>query len=179
MMIITARIRRMREGNSFTLSTPRLGEGGTPFPGPGRGAGVLPHPGQIPGRVGVGGRGRAGVPPIQIRSQVGGWGYPHPGQIPGWGTGWGGIGYPPIQVRSQDGGGGGRGPLPEQHSVYLLRGGRYASCVHAGGLSCIILWVYSLAVTVLLRQTMRDCQCLFYHFTCCCCQLADFLYFRY
>ena len=27
-------------------------------------------------------------------------------------------------------------PLLQQHSVCLLRGGRYASCVHAGGLSC-------------------------------------------
>ena len=25
----------------------------------------------------------------------------------------------------------------EQHSEYLLRGGRYISCVHAGGLSCL------------------------------------------
>ena len=33
-----------------------------------------------------------------------------------------------------------RGGVPptEQHGVYLLRGGRYASCVHAGGLSCFI-----------------------------------------
>ena len=32
------------------------------------------------------------------------------------------------------------GTLPretEQQSEYLLRGGRYASCVHAGGLSCL------------------------------------------
>ena len=43
---------------------------------------------------------------------------PHPGQIPGWGEGY---------------------PLPEQRSVYLLRGGRCASCFHAGGLSCDII----------------------------------------
>ena len=49
---------------------------------------------------------RQGYSPTQV--QVGG--YP---------------GYPPP----------GRGtPPPDQHSVYLLRGGRYASCVHAGGL---------------------------------------------
>ena len=35
---------------------------------------------------------------------------------------------PPHQVRYP--------PPPEQHGVHLLRGGRYASCVHAGGLSC-------------------------------------------
>ena len=66
----------------------------------------------------------------------GGGGTPFPG--PGWG-GWRGT-RPPIQVRSQDEGGGlgtgGGYPLLEQHSVYLLRGGRYASCVHAGGFSC-------------------------------------------
>ena len=28
-------------------------------------------------------------------------------------------------------------PQSEQHSMYLLRGGRYASCIHAGGLSYI------------------------------------------
>ena len=27
-------------------------------------------------------------------------------------------------------------PLPEQLSEYVLRAGRYASCVHAGGISC-------------------------------------------
>ena len=41
-------------------------------------------------------------------------GYPiYPGQVPG-------GGYPQL----------------EQHSVYFLRGRRYASCVHAGRLSC-------------------------------------------
>ena len=44
-------------------------------------------------------------------------------------------GTPPIQVPGQDGGGGGV-PELEQYSGYFLRGGRYASCVHAGGLSC-------------------------------------------
>ena len=45
---------------------------------------------------------------------------------------WGGVppgkGYPPAGVT----------PLLEQHSMHLLRGGRCASCVHAGGgLSCL------------------------------------------
>ena len=65
---------------------------------------------------------------------------------------WGGVPHP------TDGGGGGPapgtppagGPRPgyppphqEQHSVYLLRGGRYASCVHAGGLSCFISFSFT------------------------------------
>ena len=67
-------------------------------------------------------------------SQVWMGGYPLPRS--GWGvplprSGWG---VPPIQVRSQDGG----YPLLKQHSMYLLRSGRRASCVHGGGLSCFI-----------------------------------------
>ena len=105
----------------------------------------------------TGGGGRVGTPPIQVRSQDRGgragvgtppsrsdprrgvgtppsrsdhykmitrWGgYPpfHPGQIPGWGGRGQGRGY----------------PLLEQHSVCLLRSWRCASCVHAGGLSCL------------------------------------------
>ena len=47
------------------------------------------------------------------------------------------LGYPPHQTC--------RGwgvPLPEggPHPEYLIRRGRYASCVHAGGLSCFNLW---------------------------------------
>ena len=49
-----------------------------------------------------------GTPPPIIR-----WGYPHPDLVPG----------------------GGDTPQLEQHRVYLVRDGRYASCVHAGGLS--------------------------------------------
>ena len=50
---------------------------------------------------------------------------------------WGGTLPGGIQVRylpwpGQDGGGTQLG----QHREYLLHGGRYASCVHAGGLSC-------------------------------------------
>ena len=32
----------------------------------------------------------------------------------------------------------------EQHSEYLLRGGQYASCVHAGGLSCLKVYHFAL-----------------------------------
>ena len=44
-----------------------------------------------------------------------GWGTPHPPPTPPWLDGV---------------------PSPHQHSEHLLRGGRNASCVHAGGLSC-------------------------------------------
>ena len=48
-----------------------------------------------------------------------GWGVPQPGLDSGGGY----LGYPLTHQT-------------EQHSEHLLRGGRYASCVHAGGLSC-------------------------------------------
>ena len=41
-----------------------------------------------------------------------------------------GMGYPPRSEMGYP------PPRTDQHSEHLLRGGRYASCVHAGGLSC-------------------------------------------
>ena len=77
-------------------------------------------------------------------------GYPSGGGYPGGGTlavgstpAMGGTpagGYPGGEYPSRGGypsGGPTQGTPPDQHSVYLLHGGRYASCVHAGGLSCI------------------------------------------
>ena len=56
--------------------------------------------------------------------QPGEWGSVRGGQL-----GWGG----------QPGGGGqSRGTQLGQQNEYSLHGGRYASCVHAGGLSCYI-----------------------------------------
>ena len=85
-----------------------------------------------------------GVPHLQGVPHL--WGYPMSGGVPHvWGLPhvWGGTsclgGYP------LSGGGGGTpslAPPPhctEQHSEHLLCGGRCASCVHAGGLSCSIL----------------------------------------
>ena len=89
--------------------------------------------------------GRGGYPHPKLRQggttipgQDGG--YPHPR------SGWEGVPpskvrmmYPPSRSgpRSGRGGGGGGGyPKPEQHSIYLLHDGWYASYVHAGGLSC-------------------------------------------
>ena len=143
-MIITARIRRMGERNAFSLFTP---EWEYPHPIPTGGTPILPdggyaHP--IP---------MEGVPPS---SPIGVWvppsspmGVPHPvlmgypRQVS--------MGYP---LPCWDGG----TPLAsswwwylfhwdwmevlppqetEQQSEYLLCGGRYASCVHARGLSSV------------------------------------------
>ena len=51
----------------------------------------------------------------------------------------------------QPGGGGGSAKI-EQHREYLLHGGRYASCVHAGGLSCL-MWIQ--------YTTSKFCACQF------------------
>ena len=57
-------------------------------------------------------------------SQVQTWDYP--GQE--WSTPWAGMGYPnPLSPPA---------PGIGQQMDYLIRCGRYASCVHAGGLSC-------------------------------------------
>ena len=124
----------MREGNSFTLSTPR--RGGYPIPRWGGGGGVLLPSSRgwrvPPYKVQVGGD--RVPPPIQVRSQDGGWGYPPSRSDPRMGRQ--GRGTPPPPHPGQIPGRGGGYPLPEQHSMYLLRGGRYASCVYAEGLSC-------------------------------------------
>ena len=90
------------------------------------------------------------VPPARSEPRAGGR-YPlHPQPTlppPGIRPGWKGVPPPPILGSDLDGGypppparsdprTGGCYPLLEQHSVYLLHGGWYASCVHAGGLSC-------------------------------------------
>ena len=96
-------------------------------------------PGGVPCQVQPGG----GVPcwgvPLWRGTLAGG--YPtggYPGQVPPW-PGQDGVvpcqggtqvRYPPSQVRMRG------GTQLGQHREYLLHGGRYASCVHAGGLSC-------------------------------------------
>ena len=49
--------------------------------------------------------------------------------------------------RSSRGGGG--SAKTGQHREYLLHGGRYASCVHAGGLSCSHIVIPSFSVVLL------------------------------
>ena len=147
-----------REGNSFTLLV--CPQGGYPYPimlcnisqnamGQPVGEGTLPGPaGGVPARGGypargypvggypVGGTLPGGTLPggTQVR-------YPPPGPgqdggYPSWGVPRSGVtppaGYPPWP--GQDGGG---GTQLGQHREYLLHGARYASCVHAGGLSCL------------------------------------------
>ena len=60
----------------------------------------------------------------------------------------------PIQIRSQDMG---VHPQPEQHSVYLLRGRRYASCVHGGLSYCckFTRWRFTLTVVAKNKTLFR------------------------
>ena len=76
--------------------------------------------------------------------------YPPPRGVPRSGTPPGGGGYP-GQVTPPGGGGGTRVRYPPpprggypvgQQKEYSLHGGRYASCVHAGGLSCFYHYNY-------------------------------------
>ena len=162
--IITARVRSTREGNVLTpvcVSVHTCG-GGYPIPGlVGEGTPSQVWLGGTPSQVWLGGypipgldgvppRPGTGYPPLQL-----GQGTPQtwdvvpprtwdrvPSPRPGTGSpprhemGYPprpGMGYPP------DLGWG----TPTQHSEHLLRGGRNASCVHAGGLSCVLwcIWI--------------------------------------
>ena len=120
-VFITTCVRSKRESTVFTGVCLLTFQGGTPSS----------WWGVPPSQVQVG----EGVPPSSWHGGVphpadGGryplprsrWGVPHPAN----------GGYPPSRGSPRQG----YPPPPEQHRVYLLRGGRYASCVHAGGLSC-------------------------------------------
>ena len=43
----------------------------------------------------------------------------------------------------------------EQHSEHLLRGGRCASCVHAGGLPCNVILIYFFQVRISHREQVQ------------------------
>ena len=110
-------------GGTLARGVPWLGEvpwlGGYPGWG-GTLAGGVPWPGAVPW---LGGTLAVGVP----------W----PGGYPGWGGTLAG-GVPCWWGCTQLG----------QHREYLLHGGRYASCVHAGGLSCVCkLWAHRILFT--------------------------------
>ena len=106
------------------------------FHGTDTGGGGLPCQVQVGGEgtllggypAGGGGTLLGGVP---CRPGQGGGGYPagggYPGRVPP------PAGYPPPQP-GQDRGEG--GTQVGQQKEYSIHGGRYASCVHAGGLSC-------------------------------------------
>ena len=119
-----------REGNTFTLlDCPR---GGVPVS-----HNALQHFPECHGAAGVG---------VPCQVQPGGRGYParsSRGGYPGrGGTLAGGVpwqGVPWLGGTLAGGGYPGRGGTQlGQHREYLLHGGRYASCVHAGGLSCFL-----------------------------------------
>ena len=88
-----------------------------------------------------------GVPLSQVRTGEGGnphhmsgqYGYPHPRSRRGSfqvRIEWYSLGVLPIQVRSQVSIGVGVPPAGTAYRVFATRSGWYASCVHAGGLSC-------------------------------------------
>ena len=120
----------------------------------------LPAGGRPPARWGAlpGYPPAGGCPPRELPWGVPTWGipqrggclpgYPPAGGAPSWvSPSQGGArllgggpaqGTPPGTDLARRGARPGYPPLPqqEQHSIYWLCGGRYASCVHAGGLSC-------------------------------------------
>ena len=112
--------------------------GGYPDP-PRRGTQVrYPPPGGYPGQV-------PPHPPGGYLGQVPPGGYP--GQVPPRGGTW--VRYPPGGYPGQVPPGGVPGPPPGggtrvgQQKEYSLHGGRYASCVYAGGLSCFFTATWS------------------------------------
>ena len=104
---------QVRTGVEGTWATPR--------PGQDRGGGYLGYPQARSGQ---------GVPRVPPGARSGWEGThdtpPRPGQDGGY------LRYPPSQVRM------GGYPGTGQHMEYLISGGQYASCIHAGGLSCLV-----------------------------------------
>ena len=130
--VITARIRRMTEGNVFTLSTIAWG---TPFPGLDRG-GIRKDGSTPPPRLG-----RMGYPPTPSQE---GWGTPPPIQTWEWGTH---TPPPPVQVRSQD------GETPNRNSVAC-------TCYVAGGIPLAFTQGDFLVVIILWRGLNSGSLCL-------------------
>ena len=140
-LVFTARIQRMGEGNVFSLFTPGGypdRSGGVPQPDPDRGTQPGPDRG-YPSQIQMGGTPvRDEVPPSQVRMGIpqSGMGYPLSSdgvppcshQVRTWGT----LVWDVVPPVSSDG----VPPRIGQQMQYLICGGRYASCVHAGGLSC-------------------------------------------
>ena len=140
LQLITARVRSMREGNVLTricVSVHTCGGKGTPSQVWGRGVPHLPptmtgwgtHPidlgwGTPDLRWGTPPEMEQGTPPEMEQGTHPTWDGVPP--YLRWGTFWPEMGYPQTWG----------GVPPPQHSEHLLHGGWYASCVHAGGLSC-------------------------------------------
>ena len=120
----------MGEGNVFNLSTPGGG-----YPGQVQMGGIPARGGGVPGdhsqaRSGQG----TGYP--RARSE---WGLPLLGGTPQVRSGWGVplLGVPPLARSGWEGYPGYPPPGTGQHMEYLTSDDRYASYVHAGGLSCL------------------------------------------
>ena len=123
----------------------RQWRGGTRTPPGGTRSGTPPggYLGQVPPRGGVPG---SGTPPGGVPGSGNPPGGGYPGQVPPPGGGGTRLRYPPPGgvPRSGTPPGGypgqvtppGGGTRVGQQKEYSLHGGRYASCVHAGGLSC-------------------------------------------
>ena len=133
----------------MSVCSPLVGGGGGGYPIPGLGEGyhiLLMGGGGTSSQVWIGGRypipgSGAGVP--HSRSGWGG-GYLIPGldggyPVPGFSGDQGWRTPPPPRTEWVT------PPTPnqetEQHSEHLLRGGRYASCVHTGGLCCLVIYL--------------------------------------
>ena len=139
---------------------------GTPLPGLG---GVPPG---VPPHLGLGGGPTQSTPPSRSRwgptqgTPLPGLGGVPPGVPPHLGLGGGptqstphpGLGGGPPGVPPPRQGGPARGTPPDQHSVYLLHGGRYASCVHAGGLSCICIRFQLLQLEQVVAKFEKECN---------------------
>ena len=167
-----------REGNSFTLFVcPHRGEGGSRYP-PGGVPGSGTPPGGYPGQEPPWGGTRVRYPPGGV---VPGSGTPlggvpgsgPPSGVPGPPRGGTRVRYPPggypgqvpplggylvggTRVRYPPGGVPGSGTPPGgtrvgQQKEYSLHGGRYASCVHAGGLSCIFFYFCKIKLMKLIN----------------------------
>ena len=116
-IVFTARIRRMGEGNVLTRVCPSVCPQGVSQRGGGSGQSSRGGTGQSSWGGGV----RSVQPGGGVRSvQLGGVRSVHLG---------GGQVSPA--------GGGGSAKIGQQNEYSLLHGGQYASCVHAGGLSCL------------------------------------------
>ena len=100
--------------------------------------------GGVPSQVQLGGTLPGGGYPAQGVPYLGGtlpggypaWGGTLPGGYPAGGGGYPAGGYPAGGVPCPGGYPAGGGTLVGQQKEYSIHGGRYASCVHAGGLSC-------------------------------------------
>ena len=174
----------MRQWRGGVPGPPRGGtRSGTP---PGGYPGQVPPPGGgYPGQVPPRGVPRSGTPPGGYPAQVPPGGVPGSGTPPG---GVSGSGSPPgggTQVRYPPGGvpgsgtppggdpaqvpplGGDPGQVPPppgggtrvgHQKEYSLHGGRYASCVHAGGLSRQLLLLFRMKVCMKMWNVEKEVQ---------------------